>query len=198
MKKLFARIEGDLCQPMVDNLETIKETLLTDHSEFILEINSRGGSVSLAMKMVEILEEISPKACKIITSNIGICESSSVCVYCAGHERWCIEEGTFLLHEARMNRFHGETEEQYYSANMTEKRTKTVKVWTNWMVGVISKTTGSQIDETARILKEESTLNFQSGKDHQLVHFKGKPYFGCSDRVLWLRDSWYENGPLYV
>jgi ATP-dependent protease ClpP protease subunit len=67
----------------------------------ILLIDSPGGSPEIGIELYEKLTEACKSGALILTTcNMKKTESSAVCIYCAGQERWCGNRASFLLHEA--------------------------------------------------------------------------------------------------
>ena len=64
-------------------------------SELHLYINSYGGSVPIALSIAKILDAL---PCKIMTYNLGHCDSAAMSLFVAGQERVCDIHSTFFAH----------------------------------------------------------------------------------------------------
>lgn len=64
-------------------------------SELHLYINSYGGSVPIALSIAKILDAL---PCKIMTYNLGHCDSAAMLLFVAGQERVCDIHSTFFAH----------------------------------------------------------------------------------------------------
>jgi ATP-dependent Clp protease, protease subunit len=78
-----------------DFLRVLKEDVDIDCVHIHLGIQSRGGSVPVAVALANLMMGLS---CKITTYNIGNVDSSAVILFAAGQERVCSEKAVFHMH----------------------------------------------------------------------------------------------------
>jgi ATP-dependent protease ClpP protease subunit len=95
---------------------------------------------------------------------VGKTDSAAMCLFCAGDRRPSVENGTFLLHEARFSHWASDTEE------MRERGERDAVEQTNMMAEIVAKATGQPPPIISDILRAGKNRDARYAKDLGLVH----------------------------
>ena len=86
-----APITTDSVRKLIDILSKVPDEI----KELHLYINSPGGSVTVALGLVEFLKTL---PCKIVTYNTARCDSAAILLFVVGEERICDPQASLFAH----------------------------------------------------------------------------------------------------
>jgi ATP-dependent protease ClpP protease subunit len=137
---LVMKLSGEITGIVRDNLlDQLKDARSREGlTYFSLVIDSPGGSTRLGAELFFALTTAAQERVIHVTSyNVGRTDSAALCLFCAGSRRYVVNNGTFLLHEARFSHWNGDADE------MRERGEQDAVEQTNLMVEIIATSTCS-------------------------------------------------------
>lgn len=82
--------------------------LSNDETPLLFIINSDGGYTDAAREVLNFMDIMKKK---IITFSTGSCQSSAISIFMKGHERYCLKNTLFMVHNSRYNKTESDVSE---------------------------------------------------------------------------------------
>lgn len=137
-------------------LKMLSDKVSQDCKHIRLAIQSRGGSVPVALALANLLEGLS---CKITTYNIGSVDSAAIILFASGEERVCSEHALFHLHGIGKELQGVQTKEMLLQAlQEIDEDTRRVTQYLEACSGIIAADTWREMMCSARTLSATDAL----------------------------------------
>jgi ATP-dependent protease ClpP protease subunit len=159
----------------------IKPRIAEGCKNVVLLIDSDGGEGEFGIRTYYALKEIKASGVNLKTYNLRSAHSAALMVFCAGTERWCSDEATFLMHEARYIFAKTEAVDALY----LEQALCDVRLRSNQMAEILTQTTTWTKEEVLDRLRHEGTkLDAQGAEKCSLVTQRGKYELNDCDLLI--------------
>lgn len=144
---------------------------------FVILIASTGGFVNWGITAYNFLKGI---PAEIETHNLGIADSMAVVLHCAGKKRYSAPHARFLMHGVGFT----VTKETRFEEKQLDEKTKSLKIDTENIAGVIAESTGKSEKEIMKAMYEGTVLNPEQAVEFGLVHEIKAKLFDSGAKVI--------------
>ena len=127
-----------------------------------LLLSTPGGSVHDGISLYNFLKGLPIETC---TYNFGSVDSIGVVLFCAGSQRFSVQNARFLLHPVAMQVFSN----QVFDEPGIEEKINALKADQKNIANVISETTGKNVDEILSLIHKRTTLDPDAALEMSLV-----------------------------
>ena len=158
--RYFGPIDDDRIKKL---MATLEQKLNDGIEQFVILISSPGGSVFPGISAYNFLKGI---PAEVLTHNFGSTDSSAICLFCAGSERFCVPHGRFLIHGLGFDVPAGARfDEKSLSERMTNLKNERETI-----CRIIADNTGKELEDVEQDMFTGITLTAEQAKDYGLVH----------------------------
>jgi ATP-dependent Clp protease, protease subunit len=127
-----------------------------------LMISSLGGNVYHGSVLFSHLERL---PVKISTYNTAFVHSIGVTLFCAGDERYCVPEATFMIHPIQMS----VAQNQMLNAQQFLDLADSCTAQTRSIASIIANATGQSVDQVYEDMNRTTWFNAQQSQSYGLV-----------------------------
>ncbi len=156
-----------------------------------LLISSPGGDVSQGIAVHNYLKHL---PIELFTYNIGIVDSIGVIIYCAGKMRFCDDRARFLIHNPKLN-LQGAFQLDERQLSEFQKSLQSDK---ENIAGIISDTTGHNIDEIMGLMGQPTTFTEKEANEFGLVNADSELRIPLGTNITTIGHKSAENIPTPV
>lgn len=166
MKENFIRLLAPINQGSASALlQTVDNLIKMGTNRIHLLISSPGGDVAQGISVYNYLKHI---PAELYTYNFGSVDSIGVVIYSAGVKRFCDPRSRFLIHNPSVNiQCNGVLQ---MDEKQVEEILKGLKIDQENIAGIISDTTGNDIDSVKELMNARTTFSFEKAKEYGLAH----------------------------
>lgn len=144
-------------------------------SELFLLLNSPGGSLRLALGILNFLESL---PLKITTCNMSSCDSAAMLLFLAGKQRICTPESRFWLHPVFKESPIVHTEDEL------KVELNCLRQDNNAVAEAIALRTDGDVSKWKEAMLSKKFISAQEALELGLAHSIEKISIGCSDRIF--------------
>lgn len=186
--RLLAPITPDTANAL---LQSIDNLLKMKVEKIHLLISSPGGDVSQGIAIHNYLMHL---PIELSTYNIGIVDSIGVIIYCAGKNRFCDSRARFLIHNPKLN-LQGtfQLDERQLSEFLKSLQNDKENI-----AGIISDTTGQDINQIMNLMGQPTTFTEKEAKDIGLVNGNSELVIPFGTNITTIGHKSAENIPVPI
>ena len=142
--------------------QSVEQLLRQGLTKLHLLLSTPGGSVHDGISLYNFLKGLPIETC---TYNFGSVDSIGVVIFCAGNQRYSVQNARFLLHPVSMQVFGT----QFFDEPNMEEKINSLKADQKNIANVISETTGKSVEEILGFIHKRTTLDPDTALAMRLV-----------------------------
>lgn len=164
LSERWIRFQGNVYDNTSQALTQVVDQCLNSGVERIhLMITSPGGVVYYGANLFSYLRRL---PIKISTYNVSTVQSIGVSLFCAGVERHCVPEATFMIHPVLIQ----PTQNLFLNAQQFQGLADSCTVQTRSLANIIAGATGKPIDHVLEDMNRTTWLDAEQSKAYGLVN----------------------------
>ena len=142
--------------------QVVEQSLRQGLQKLHFLLSTPGGSVHDGISLYNFLKGLPIEVC---TYNFGSVDSIGVVIFCAGSQRFSVQNARFLLHPMSMQVFS----DQVFGEPGIEEKINALKVDQKNIANIISETTGKNVEEILGLIHKRTTLDPETALEMRLV-----------------------------